>query len=233
MTLGHFAVAFGAKSVAPRTSLGTLILAAQFVDLLWPTLLLLGVEHVVIVPGITAFTPLDFVDYPVSHSLLMVVLWGLGFAAVYYALRRYPRGALVVGVAVLSHWLLDVLVHRPDLPLSPLDDVKVGLGLWSSVAGTMILELGLFAVGVWLYARATVATDRIGRGAFPVLVVFLLLTYVSGVFGPPPPDVATLAWAAQAQWLLVAWGYWLDRHRGPRPGVVPGVEGGAYTPRQG
>ncbi|HEX9625304.1 MAG TPA: hypothetical protein VGA00_00020 [Acidiferrobacterales bacterium] len=106
MFLAHFAVGFGAKALAPRVSLGTLFLAAQFLDLLWPTLLL-GVERVEIRPGVTAFTPLDFVHYPISHSLVLVLAWGLAFGLVYGVLRRQPREALVLGVCVVSHWLLD------------------------------------------------------------------------------------------------------------------------------
>src|SRR5690606_33372937 len=103
--------------------------AAQFVDLLWPTLLLLGFERVAITPGITAFTPLDFVHYPISHSLLAVMLWGLAVALFYNIMQRYRRGAIVLGLLVASHWFLDFIVHRPDLPLVPGVDHKVGLGL--------------------------------------------------------------------------------------------------------
>lgn len=119
MFIGHFGVAFAAKKVAPVTSLGALILAAQFLDFLWPIFLLLGVEHVEIVPGITKVSPLSFTDYPISHSLLMALVWSTLFGGVYFALRRYSRGAWAVAMAVLSHWILDFIVHRPDLPLRP------------------------------------------------------------------------------------------------------------------
>ena len=128
MFVGHFGVGFAGKTVAPRASLGTLFLAAQFVDLLWPTLLTLGIERVAIQPGITVVTPFDFVYYPISHSLLTVVGWALLFAVLYYAMRRYPRGAIVVGVLVVSHWLLDAVMHRPDLPLYPGGEARIGLG---------------------------------------------------------------------------------------------------------
>ena len=119
MFIGHFAVALGAKKAAPKVSLGTLIMAAQFVDLLWPIFLLLGIEHVRINPGDTAYTPLDFYDYPVSHSLLTGIGWAIVFGAVYYAIRRSARNAWILAACVLSHWLLDLIVHRPDLPLVP------------------------------------------------------------------------------------------------------------------
>ena len=213
MFLGHFGVGFGAKAAAPKTSLGTLFLAAQFIDLLLPTLVLVGLESVAIAPGITQVTPLDFTHYPISHSLLAVLIWGVGFGAVYYLLRRYPRGAWVCGLAVVSHWLLDLVVHRPDLQLAPGLPVLVGLGLWNSLPITLIVELGIFVIGVGLYVRTTAAIDRVGSIALWSLVGFLLLVYFGGVFGEPPPNAAAFAWVGQAQWLLVVWGYWIDRHR--------------------
>ena len=216
MFLGHFGVGFGAKAAAPRTSLGTLFLAAQFIDLMWPTLLLLGVERVEISPGITRVTPLDFTEYPISHSLLAVVVWSLLFGAVYILLRRYPRGAWVCGAAVLSHWVLDLLAHRPDLPLTPGDSVRVGLGLWNSLPATLGVELLIFAVGVGLYCRTTQPTDKIGSYGLWALVAFLLLVYLGNIFGQPPPNVTALAWVGQAQWLLVIWAFWIDRHRAVR-----------------
>ena len=213
MFLGHFGVGFGAKAAAPKVSLGSLFLAAQFLDLLWPTLLLLGVERVRIAPGITAVTPLDFEHYPVSHSLLAAIGWAALFAATYHFLRRHRRGAIVLGLLVLSHWLLDLVVHRPDLPLWPGGAERAGLGLWSSHAATLAVELAIFLAGVWLYQRTTAALDRTGRWAFWGLVAFLLAIHAGNLLGPPPPSVAAIAWVGQAQWLLVAWGYWVDAHR--------------------
>lgn len=212
MLIGHFAVGFGAKRFAPRASLGTLFLAAQFIDLLWPTLLLLGVERARIAPGITAFTPLDFEHYPWSHSLFMVIVWSALFGAVYYALRRDARASIVLAIAVLSHWLLDFLTHRPDLPLW-LDGTRVGLGIWNSVPATMAMEIGLFVCGLLLYVRSTRARDATGRWTLWGLVALLGLIYAGNLLGPPPPDVMAIAWAGHAQWLLVAWAYWIDRHR--------------------
>ena len=213
MFLGHFGVAMGLKKRAPRVSLGTLFLAAQFMDLLWPTLLLLGLESVAIAPGITKVTPLDFEHYPISHSLLTTVGWMTLFAAVHWLLRKSVRGAIACGLAVLSHWILDLVTHRPDLPLYPGGQTKVGLELWNSLPGTIAVELGIFAVGLWLYLRCTHANDRVGSYGLWALVGFLLVVYATNLFGPPPPDVGAIGWVGQAQWLLVAWGYWIDRHR--------------------
>jgi hypothetical protein len=212
MFIGHFAVGLAGRSVTPRTSLGTWFLSAQWLDLLWPVLLILGLEHVRIDPGNTAVTPLDFYDYPISHSLISVIAWSVGFAVVYFALRRDRVTALLVGAGVSSHWLLDAVVHRPDLPLWPGGPV-VGLDLWRSVPATLIVETALFAVGIWLYLRATRPKDRTGRYAFWSLIVFLYVIYLANLFGPPPPSVEAIVYAGLAGWLFLPWGYWIDRHR--------------------
>jgi membrane-bound metal-dependent hydrolase YbcI (DUF457 family) len=213
MFIGHFGVGFGAKPAAPRVSLGTLFFAAQFVDLLWPTLLLLGVERVRIDPAATVVTPLAFDHYPISHSLLVSVGWALLIGGIYFLLRRDRRGALVLAGLVLSHWVLDLVVHRPDLPLYPGAATNVGLGAWSSLPLTLAIELPLFALGVWLYTRATTPRDAIGRWGLAGLVAFLLVVYASNILGSPPPSATIIAWVGQAQWLLVIWAYWLDKHR--------------------
>ena len=213
MFVGHFGVGLGLKRVVPAISLGTLFLAAQFIDLLWPSLLMVGLEHVEIAPGITRVTPLDFVDYPISHSLLAVVGWAVLFAVIYQLIRRHRLGAAICGVAVLSHWLLDLVTHRPDLPLYPCGGALVGFGLWNSLWATLVVELLLFGGGFWLYLRSTHARDRIGSIGLWALVGFLLLAYFSNIFGPPPESVTAIAWLGHAQWLLIAWGYWVDKHR--------------------
>jgi hypothetical protein len=215
MFIGHHAVAFAAKSAAPRAGLGAVFLATMWIDLIWPILLLLHVEIVQIAPGNTRFTPLAFVYYPYTHSLLAVVLWSIGFGTVYFVARRDRRAALVVGLVVLSHWVLDFVVHRPDLPLF-LDRLKVGLGLWNFVLATFALELAMFAGGVTLYLRTTQAKDRIGRWALVALVAFLLVLYISVALGPPPPSVRAIGFLGLASWLLPLWAWWVDRHREPR-----------------
>lgn len=215
MFIGHFAAALGASKASPKTSLGTLFVATQLVDLLWPLFLLLGIEHVRIDPGNTAFTPLDFYDYPITHSLLTTVGWSLAFAFFFWFLRKDRHQSLILSGVVLSHWILDAVTHRPDLPLFPGSSVYLGLGLWNSVAATMIVELSLFAAGVILYVRSTAATDRTGTLALWGLVVFLIAVWALNFFGPPPPDESSLALAANATWLIVLWGYWIDRHREP------------------
>jgi len=213
MFIGHFGAGLAAKPAARRVSLGTLFLAGQFLDLLWPTLLLLGLESVRIAPGATKLTPLEFTHYPISHSLLAVVVWAALFAAACLVLRRSVRTAIVCGVLVLSHWLLDALVHQPDLPLSPGGLTRVGLGLWNHPVFELSLEALIFVVGLVLYLRATRSLTRVGSIGFWSLIAFLALIHLGNIFGPPPPSVSAIAWAGQAQWLLVAWGGWVDRHR--------------------
>jgi len=213
MFIGHFAVGFAAKTVTPRVSLGTLFLGAQFIDLLWPTFLLLGLERVRIEPGATAVTPLVFEHYPYTHSLLAVLVWAVLLGGLHWLLQRDRRSALVLAALVLSHWLLDLLVHRPDLPLWPGGEGVAGLRLWSSLPLTLAVEVPLFALGVWLYARGTRAVDAVGRWGLAGLALFLLVVYAANVLGSPPPSVAAIAWVGQLQWLLVLGGYWVDRHR--------------------
>ena len=216
MFIGHFGLGFGAKKAAPAASLGALFAACQLADLLWPTFLLLGYERVAVQPGATRFTPLDFVSYPYSHSLLALCAWGIGFGAIYYAIRRTRISAAVtIALLVVSHWLLDWATHRPDLPLTPNGVDRMGLGLWNSVPGTLAVELTIFGAGLLLYLRETTPRDRIGSIGLWTLVGFLLLVYAGGAFGPPPPTATAVAWTTQAMWLLVAWGYWIDNHRTP------------------
>ncbi len=212
MFLGHIGVAMAAKRAAPRTSLGTLVAASIWIDLVWPALLLAGVERVRIDPGNTAVTPLDFERYPFTHGAVAVALWAVAFGAVYLARTGYRRGAVVAGALVASHWVLDAIVHRPDLPLA-WGDPKVGLGLWNSVPATFAVELGLLTAGLALYVRAAPARDATGRWALAGLVAFLLAVYLANVFGPLPPSERAIAVGGLAQWLFVPWAAWIDRHR--------------------
>lgn len=213
MFIGHFAVGLAAKRLAPEVSLGTLFLAAQLADLVWPTLVLAGIESFSIRPGITAVTPLDFTRYPYSHSLVGMAVWGLGLGIVYFTIQRRALAALVLFIVVLTHWLLDFVSHRPDLPLTLTGAERFGLGLWHSRIATLAVEGTFFAACVWIYLRATRPVDAAGRWLLVALVAFLVVAYLANIFGPPPPSVAAVAWTAQAIWLLVAWGYWIDRHR--------------------
>jgi len=208
MFLGHYAVALAAKRAAPATSLGTLFLASVFIDLLWPALLLTGIERARVDAHIIGLSPLVFEHYPLSHSLLLVVIWGLLLGGVYFAVARERRGAVAVAVLVVSHWLLDALAHRPDLPLVPGGEARIGLGLWNVPWGSILVELSLFACGLLLYLRSSAGQRRWPLWA---LCALLLLIHVGDLLGPPPPSITAVAWVGLAQWLLVAAGWWVDR----------------------
>lgn len=212
MFIGHPATGFLAKRVAARTSLGWLVLAPFFLDILWPVFLLTGVEHVRIDPGNTAFTPLDFQHYPWSHSLLMAIVWSIVLGGIYRMMSKDSPGAWVVGALVFSHWVLDFVTHRPDLPLYP-GGPKVGLGLWNSVTATVAVEGAFFVAGVAIYSRLTRARDRIGSIGWWTLIALFVLIYAGNLFGPPPPDVKTIAVVGLLLVLFPIWAWWVDRHR--------------------
>jgi len=214
MFLGHFGLGFAGKRLAPSLSLGELILAVQWADLLFWVLCLLGIEHVRVAPGATAVTPFDFYDYPWSHGLVPLVVWGLLLGGVLFLLRgrRRPWVAAVFGLGIVSHWFLDAFVHRPDMPILP-GGPYVGLGLWNSIPLTVAAEILVFGGGLFLYLRFTVARDRIGRWALWSLVAFLAATWLGSLAGGPPPNERVVEWTGLAMWLFVPWGYWIDRHR--------------------
>lgn len=212
MFLGHFGVALAAKSARPRVSLGVLVLAAQFADLIWPMFLLLGWEQVRIVPENSPFTRLDFISYPYSHSLVAQLLWAVVLGTACWVILRDARSAAVIALCVPTHWVLDYIAHRPDMPIVP-GGARYGLGMWNSVPRTLGVESGLFAAGVWVYRQGTRADDRVGHHGFWSLVIALAAIYFGSVFGPPPPNARVLAMSALSLWLLVPCFAWADRHR--------------------
>jgi len=214
MFIGHFGVGFAAKKFTKKTSLGTLFFAAQFIDLLWPFFVIFGIEKVAIDPGNTAFTPLDFIYYPFSHSLLGVLIWALLFGVVYFIIKKDLKSSIILGTLVLSHWILDFITHRPDLPLLlGSDSVLVGLGLWNSIIATVIIESMIFIAGVYLYIAATKAKNKVGAYSLWSLLIFFAVIYLSNLFGPPPESAEAVGYVSLAQWLLIAWAYWIDRNR--------------------
>jgi len=213
MFIGHFGVGFAGKKIEKSASLGTYFMAAQWVDLIWPILLLLGIEKVKIEPGISMVTPLDFVYYPFTHSLLGAIVWGVLFGLVYFFIRKKLKTAIILGALVVSHWLLDLIVHIPDLLLIPGLDLKVGFGLWNSLVGTLLVEGLIFLAGIYFYLKTTKAKNKTGIFALWGLILFLVLIYIGNLFGPPPDSVQVIAIVGNAQWLIILWGYWIDKNR--------------------
>jgi len=194
MFVGHYGVSFAAKKAEPAVPLWVLFIAVQFLDVLWSLCILLGIEKVRIVPGITASNPLDLYYMPYTHSLIAAIVWSVAAAAVY----RKP-GASVVGVAVFSHWVLDFVVHRPDLPLYD-NSAKVGLGLWNFPAVALGLEAALLFGGMWLYFRLGAAR----RTAMLVFGVVMLAIQAYVFFGPPPASDKAAAVTALVSYVVFA-----------------------------
>ncbi len=213
MFIGHYALGLATKRLEPRLALWALLVAPQVLDLLWPIFVLAGIEHVEVAPGDTAFTPLRFVSYPWSHSLVMSIVWGIAFGGIVRIRGASWRSASIVTALVVSHWVLDVVSHRADMPLWPGGGPLLGLGLWRSVPATLVVEIAVYAAGVVLYARSTVSSDRTGTWAYAGLVGFLFVAYIANVLGPPPPSATAVAASAVALWLIPLWGVWIERHR--------------------
>lgn len=190
-----------------------MFLASQFIDLLWPLFLLFGIEQVKIDPGNTVVTPLNFVNYPFSHSLIGVLIWAVLFGSIYYIIKKDLKVALWMAILVCSHWILDLITHRPDLPLLFNNETMVGLGLWNSFIATVIVEGSIFAAGVYFYIKVTSPKNKIGIIALWSLIGFLVIIYISNLFGPPPPSEGPIGIIGLAQWLLIAWAYWIDKNR--------------------
>jgi len=221
MFLGHYGVAFALKRAQPKLSLGTLFVATQLLDLLWGIFVLLGWEHARIVPENSAFTRLEFWDYPISHSLVGALTWGIVAAACYYSwptrdTTGHWQAAAIVGVAAFSHYPLDVLVHLPDLPIMGNDSPKLGLGLWNHPVATMVAELLVFGLGLAVYVALGSKRHRVRPGRLAVLVVVLLGTYFASVYGPPPPNMTTVGVSVIVIVLLAAaLAAWADRRTSP------------------
>jgi membrane-bound metal-dependent hydrolase YbcI (DUF457 family) len=211
MFIGHFALGFAAKRWTPGLSLAVLFAAAQFADLLWPVLVAFGIEQVRIDPGNTVAVPLDFVSYPYSHSLVMLVIWGALFGWIAAKNSSDRRAFAVVSALVVSHWLLDVVTHRPDMPVYP-GGPKLGLGLWNHANLERAIEVAMYAAGVILYARATSPRDAIGEVAFWSLAVLLVAGFLASS-APPPSVTALWATAIVGSVIILLWSRWADRHR--------------------
>ena len=211
---GHLALALAAKKKLPDVSLGWTMAAVMTLDLIWPILLLLGLEQVAVGSATGGFDQLTFTSYPWTHSLLMALVW----SGVMWGVARWrgisKPGALWLAALVASHWVLDWISHAPDMPLFPWGGPKVGLGLWGSIPATFIVEGGLFLAGLWVYLHTTKAKDRIGSWGLGLFVLTILLLWGSTPWSPPPTSIGMLAWSSIIfEWILITWAWWIDRHR--------------------
>lgn len=219
MFLGHYGLAFALKRAEPKVSLGALFLAAQLVDLAWGATILLGWEVVAISPGWTAASPLRFLSYPITHSLVAAVLWAAAASAVWFTLptrdtSHHARAALVVAFAVASHWGLDAIVHVPDLPLAGDTSRKIGLGLWNNLPATLAVEFALLIVGVVLYLGSGTRRHPVRRAWTLAFTVVLGAVYFLATLGPPPPSVRAVGAGAIAVIAVIAGlAGWLDSSR--------------------
>jgi hypothetical protein len=231
MFLGHYGMALALKRAEPKLSLGTLFVAVQLADLLWGVFLLLGWEQVRIDPGYTRVTPLQFVHYPISHSLVGAVAWGLVAGAVYYSwptrdTSRHWQAAALVAAAVVSHWPLDLVVHLPDLPLSGEGSARLGLGLWNSLPATLAVELLTFGAGAAIYALYRSHRHPVRPGRFTGLVLVLLGIYAASLLGPPPPSVTAIGLTDIVGLLALAvFAGWADRRATPAELAAAGLPG--------
>jgi len=212
MGIGHVAIGFAAKRAAPSVPLALLLLAAMLCDVLWSAFILLGVEHARIVPGITAASPLDFYDYPLSHSLAGTALWTALALVAFLLFRDDRRAAAVVGGCVLSHWALDVISHRPDVPLG-WHGPHLGLGLWNSLPASVAVEEAMLVLGILLYLAATRANNRGGTWGLAAFAIAIAVLGAAGYLAPPAPSIAAVAAGNLGGGLFVLIAHAIDRQR--------------------
>lgn len=215
MFVGHYSASFLAATHPRSPKLGTLFIAAQLVDIGFFAFLPLGVEHVRLIPGITVMNPMDLYDMPWTHSMIGALAWSAGFAILLRLWLKNWTAALLGGAVVFSHWLLDLLVHIPDLTIAGAPP-RLGLGLWNHPVIEMPLEIGLLLVSVFIYARATRPTGR--NWALPVLMAALFALQAFNWFGPAPTEMNTAFWAMGlfAYFIAAALAWWVARNRAAR-----------------
>jgi len=216
MFVGHYAASLALKSFEKRVSLGVLFLAVQFVDILFFPFVLVGIERMNIVENFTQSTHFELEYMPFTHGLLASVLWA---AAAYVVFRwvvvKKQSVALVVALAVFSHWLLDLPVHTPDLPLWSDSSPKLGFGLWNNAVVTYLFEAGLLLLTLWMYLRSTKATTVVGKYGMAVFIGILLVINVSNIFGDPmvQSKIGLAIFALSSYFLFAVVAFWLDRKR--------------------
>jgi hypothetical protein len=217
MLLGHVAAGLAGKKFASRVSLGTLVLAGTLSDLVFTVLVIAGVEHLRIVPGITAVNPFDMYDYPFSHGLLANIVMAVLFAGIYFLIKKDRRSSIVLGLVVLSHWVLDVISHCPDMALIGSDGPKVGLGLWNSFAGSVAVELVLILVGLILYLRATKPRRALSYLPLSLFILYSAFMFTGWLLGTIPENLIVVYISSGIMMIIyLALAYWTDYLREKR-----------------
>ena len=226
MFVGHYGPAFAAKAVAKPIPLWLLFVAVQFMDIVWSILVLLGVEKLRIVQGFTASNPLDLYYMPYTHGLIgSLVLCALLGGISEYFLPQKGRTFLIVGACVFSHWLLDLIVHVPDLPLIG-DRMKVGFGLWRWRDISLAAEFATLFAGFWAMLRYAPSPNRSSHIRLWSLAGWLVIAQIFNAFGPQPATPQIAAGMALGAYLIFALFAWqVDRARNASPeGKVPSSE---------
>ena len=216
MFVGHYAAALALKKFEKRASLGVLFLSVQLADIVFFPLVLLGIERINIIENFTQSTHFELEYMPYTHSLVGSVLWALAAYALFrWVIVKNHAVALVVALAVFSHWVLDLVVHTPDLPLWNDASLKLGFGLWNNAIAVYVLEAALLLGALWIYLKSTSASTATGQYGMGVFVVFLLLVNILNIFGPMQDDskVALAVSALAAYFLFAAVAFWLDKKR--------------------
>lgn len=216
MFVGHLAVAFAAKRWEPNVNLGWLVAGVTALDLVWPIFVITGLEHATVSPGATAFTPIVFDSYPWSHSLVMTFVWGLLLVAIARVAKVTPKAWTLLAALVMSHWVLDVITHAPDMPIWPGEGPKVGLALWNSIPATLAIEGALWVIGIGAYMQALSRKGQRPGWLFWAFVIVSTVMWASGPWMAPPPDTRSLGWFALIGWIVIPWAALADRFRRQR-----------------
>jgi hypothetical protein len=233
MLVGHYAIGFFGKKLAPRASLGVFVLAAMAADILWCAFMLAGVEQVEFTSGRGAGQYFRAVTIGLSHGLAMDLLWAALLAAGVYLFTRYARGAVIVFFAVLSHWVLDVVSHRPDMPIGLGPGSKLGLGMWSSVPITLLVEGGFWILALIVYARSHLFSSRARLWGFGVGSLILTVIWSGNITGPPPTDTRSASMFSLFIFSIsVVWAYWIDRPRNEICSRIEHKRAGIATSRE-
>jgi hypothetical protein len=206
---GHYGASFAGKALDRTIPLWVLFIAVQLLDFIWAILILLGIEHVRVVPGIMAASALDLYDMPYTHSLAGAVAISVVVGALFCLLWKRPVSAgVIVGLTVFSHWILDLIVHAPDLLIY--GSYKVGFGLWNYFWPELALEVVLLLVTLLWYLKA-VSSPAIKRRAWILFGVLLVFQCIDK-FGPPPAGTVEFAGGALAAYsFLAALAAWVER----------------------